>query len=529
MRSPTDAYREGYQKGRTDNLAGHVGQAVFGLLTDDPGGYFQAGYHDGAAGKKFSLPASEARKPAAELNPFDDKVAIKTICPNCGALDWFEWRFLGRLKDPVCGRTWYAGSGIYALMQIRAGFGAGGKFAKHLNSQIGNGEGAWIAKGLGWCTGMLLGLAIRLEFGVMMIPVQALAGLFQPKKTNSEIVTRIVALVVPLVAIGLFIYGENHPSPPQFQQVQVAQPSQLTQLNRFTKLKKTHTLKAAMPPSAGSSVGEHSNLVQPSFDCGKAHSKVELLICRDSRLALLERQAASAYWQALARSSPAGKTAMRNEQRAWLKNYSRTCDQSANDDDRANCVARFLVERTRALETPRAIGAAPVSSQTSNGRLPVDLARHCRSLGYGSVRNKDGTGYGWVCTPGDALLSVDDACREQYGRAFSARLASTPPGGMNDWYCRQCRNRERARSGGYAELEQAAQGKTLEVPTAAMLEMWGVACEGTRVCTALRRSERWQILIRKWPERRSCVSLATQIGKSEECLRRGRNCRRRCA
>jgi hypothetical protein len=167
-----------------------------GMLRDDPGGHFAAGYHDGAAGKKFSPPSDQARKPAAELNPFDDKVAIKTICPNCGALDWFEWKFLGRLTDPGCGHSWYVGSGTYVAMQFRAAFAAGHKGAKYFNSGVSGGEGAWIAKALGWFLGVVLGLGIRLELGVLMVPIQALAGLFQAKKDKSDTLIRVIVLVV---------------------------------------------------------------------------------------------------------------------------------------------------------------------------------------------------------------------------------------------------------------------------------------------------------------------------------------------
>ncbi len=56
MKRPIDAYREGYNKGRADNFAGNLSEAVFGLLRDDPGGYYSAGYRDGAAGKPFRPP-----------------------------------------------------------------------------------------------------------------------------------------------------------------------------------------------------------------------------------------------------------------------------------------------------------------------------------------------------------------------------------------------------------------------------------------------------------------------------------------
>lgn len=206
MPRPTDAYREGYERGRKDSLGGRLAEVTMGMLRDDPGGHFGAGYHDGAAGKKFTPPSDEVRKPAAELNPFDDAVAIKTVCPNCGALDWFEWRFLGRLKDPICGHSWYVGSGTYTLMQIRAAFAAGGRFAKHLTSGV-SGEGAWIAKALGWFMGVILGLAIRLEFGVLMIPVQAIVGLFQTHKTKADTVVRVVVITVFAVAAGIVGYS----------------------------------------------------------------------------------------------------------------------------------------------------------------------------------------------------------------------------------------------------------------------------------------------------------------------------------
>jgi hypothetical protein len=119
MGQPIDAYREGYEQGKKQTLGDALAEATMGILRDDPGGNFAAGYHDGAAGKNFTPPGAGERKKAAELNPFDDKVAIKTVCPNCGALDWFEWKFLGRLRDPVCGHTWYVGSGAYAVMQVR--------------------------------------------------------------------------------------------------------------------------------------------------------------------------------------------------------------------------------------------------------------------------------------------------------------------------------------------------------------------------------------------------------------------------
>jgi hypothetical protein len=206
MRRPTDAYREGYEKGQADNIALNVTEAMFGLLRDDPDGHFAAGYHDGVGGKKFNPPPDKVRKADADHNPFDDKVAIKTVCPNCGELDWFEWNFLGKLNDPFCDYTWYASSGTYVLMQFLAAFQAGRKFSKYLNSGISRGEGAWIAKVLGWSTGILLGISIRLEFGLLMTPIQAIIGLCQSRKSKTEVISRSIAVVVSVSALAVIAY-----------------------------------------------------------------------------------------------------------------------------------------------------------------------------------------------------------------------------------------------------------------------------------------------------------------------------------
>jgi uncharacterized protein YecT (DUF1311 family) len=93
--------------------------------------------------------------------------------------------------------------------------------------------------------------------------------------------------------------------------------------------------------------------VKPSFDCGKAGTRVEVLICHDSRLAGLELAMVAAYKQALSHLSPNGQTALKRDHSAWFRTYSRTCNASADDEERARCVAQFLKVHTAELETPR--------------------------------------------------------------------------------------------------------------------------------------------------------------------------------
>src|ERR1035437_1060344 len=60
MPTPIEAYRQGYERGRSDSAGGRLAEITMGMLRDDPGGHFQKGYSDGAAGKPFSPPSAPA-------------------------------------------------------------------------------------------------------------------------------------------------------------------------------------------------------------------------------------------------------------------------------------------------------------------------------------------------------------------------------------------------------------------------------------------------------------------------------------
>jgi hypothetical protein len=76
MPTPIEAYRQGYEKGRSDSAGGRLAEVTMGMLRDDPGGHFQKGYSDGAAGKPFSPPSIPQRSltkgliPKFSENPF---------------------------------------------------------------------------------------------------------------------------------------------------------------------------------------------------------------------------------------------------------------------------------------------------------------------------------------------------------------------------------------------------------------------------------------------------------------------------
>ena len=60
MPSPLDAYRSGYEKAKADRLGGIAAEVTMGMLRDDPGGHFNRGYQDGAAGRAFNPPSTPA-------------------------------------------------------------------------------------------------------------------------------------------------------------------------------------------------------------------------------------------------------------------------------------------------------------------------------------------------------------------------------------------------------------------------------------------------------------------------------------
>jgi hypothetical protein len=62
MPTPIEAYRQGYERGRNDSTGGRLAETTMGMLRDDPGGHFQKGYTDGAAGRPFNAPSIPSPK-----------------------------------------------------------------------------------------------------------------------------------------------------------------------------------------------------------------------------------------------------------------------------------------------------------------------------------------------------------------------------------------------------------------------------------------------------------------------------------
>jgi uncharacterized protein YecT (DUF1311 family) len=92
---------------------------------------------------------------------------------------------------------------------------------------------------------------------------------------------------------------------------------------------------APLPASAGT-----EPFSGPSFDCAKAGSVIEQLICKDDALARLDVQLAQAYKAAARQASDKGR--LKSEQLDWLKNRR-------NDCSTAECVSAAYEARLAAL------------------------------------------------------------------------------------------------------------------------------------------------------------------------------------
>jgi hypothetical protein len=221
MRAAGDVYREGYEQGRQDNFAGNVGEAMLGMLRDDPGGYYAAGYRDGAAGKKFNPPsekdpkaglkpsagprASDAEKAWYQFCDMSEFISLDIArefferlkgtvgsmaayyvglhkfyqmdCPSCGVPGYFKAHFLGAVSHPACGARWYVSPGAYIGYQVadvyHSGLRAGGAMKHNADRK---GDRASIVDGL---IGFLFGVVFRGALAAALIPVQAVVSLSQ--------------------------------------------------------------------------------------------------------------------------------------------------------------------------------------------------------------------------------------------------------------------------------------------------------------------------------------------------------------
>jgi uncharacterized protein YecT (DUF1311 family) len=108
------------------------------------------------------------------------------------------------------------------------------------------------------------------------------------------------------------------------------------------------------PPGSAEVAGDSAVSVTPSFDCSKASTPTEKLICREPELASMEREMVSAYRQVIDQAPRDQKAIVSREHLQWFSQYARTCDAVRSDTERKDCVTKYLRNRTQQLLNSRA-------------------------------------------------------------------------------------------------------------------------------------------------------------------------------
>jgi uncharacterized protein YecT (DUF1311 family) len=106
------------------------------------------------------------------------------------------------------------------------------------------------------------------------------------------------------------------------------------------------TMRYRWAGSSFSAIGQPVHKTDPpSFDCAKAATPVEHLICQDVELSSLDSQMANSYRMALKGASAQRKEILRRQQAEWFADYSRTCNAPLSEAERRECVDRYLNDR----------------------------------------------------------------------------------------------------------------------------------------------------------------------------------------
>jgi hypothetical protein len=103
---------------------------------------------------------------------------INDTCPNCSATGAFKYHFMGKLRHPHCGWSWYVDPGTYIASQFKAVFRTGAELG---GDMIADAEKRGERGCGGAIVGFILGAIIRLPFALVMIPIQLIFSLSQRK------------------------------------------------------------------------------------------------------------------------------------------------------------------------------------------------------------------------------------------------------------------------------------------------------------------------------------------------------------
>ena len=132
----------------------------------------------------------------------------------------------------------------------------------------------------------------------------------------------------------------------------------------------TATEAAAVEPAAPAAVPPPTGPVTPSFDCAKAESEAENMVCTDYGLAALDNRLAEVYAAELA--TPGASKELAASQRGWVKGR----DECWKADDKKLCVEEEYRTRIAELQinSPGAMAATAVEFTCNDNSKPFTMA-----------------------------------------------------------------------------------------------------------------------------------------------------------
>ena len=110
---------------------------------------------------------------------------------------------------------------------------------------------------------------------------------------------------------------------------------------------------------------------KPGFDCAKAGSAVDRLICSDDGLAKLDRALAEQYEELHRTLTPEGFAVLRSGQRNWLASRSRCVAKDVTHDQGVQCLSEHYTDRANDLNAQyKTAGGLSIESRETSRHLP---------------------------------------------------------------------------------------------------------------------------------------------------------------
>jgi len=145
-------------------------------------------------------------------------------------------------------------------------------------------------------------------------------------------------------------------------------------------------------------------LAQAGFDCGKASSATEKAICSKPDIAEADRAMSLAYSALLERSSPALKTALRNDQAAFIKTRSEAFESNlSNLDNRLTGLHDRTEMRAEFLNWVSVVDNTSLEGKWSNAWGVINVEKDQSGKLTVSLDVADQANGTWVCSFSGAL------------------------------------------------------------------------------------------------------------------------------